>query len=171
MFLHNAAYTDRVILHIFLAYSPRAATLFDCVVVKIQWQQIAQERGGANSDIIDCRDKIWCRWQHCRMPSSGDALRHIGLLLTQSLRCSHRPQTDSAPGVATWEVISSARKSSPVRPLACNWYYCAQFIAKPKAACAALRFSWAATSSNLWLMTSSIKPEIQNIPLSRQRRT
>ena len=37
-------------------------------------------------------------------------------------------------------------KSSPVRPLACNWYYCAQFIAKPKAACA-LRFSWAATSS------------------------
>ena len=39
-------------------------------------------------------------------------------------------------------------KSSPVRPLVCNWYYCAQFIAKPKAACA-LRFSWAATSSNL----------------------
>jgi len=40
------------------------------------------------------------------------------------------------------------RKSSPVPPLACNWYYCAQFTAKPKAACA-LRFSWAATSSNL----------------------
>ena len=39
-------------------------------------------------------------------------------------------------------------KSSPVRPLTCNWYYCAQFIAKPKAA-GALRFSWAATSSNL----------------------
>ena len=38
-------------------------------------------------------------------------------------------------------------KSSSVRPLACNWYYCAQFIAKLKAACA-LRFSWAATSSN-----------------------
>ena len=38
-------------------------------------------------------------------------------------------------------------KSSPVLPLACNWYYCAQFIAKPKAVCA-LRFSWAATSSN-----------------------
>jgi len=35
-------------------------------------------------------------------------------------------------------------KSSPVRPLACNWYYCAQFIAKPKAACA-LSFNWAAT--------------------------
>jgi len=31
-------------------------------------------------------------------------------------------------------------KSSPVRPLTCNWYYCAQFIAKPKAA-GALRFS------------------------------
>jgi len=41
-------------------------------------------------------------------------------------------------------------KSSPVRPLVCNWYYCAQFIAEPKAACA-LRFSWAATSSNLGL--------------------
>jgi len=41
-------------------------------------------------------------------------------------------------------------KSRPVRPLACNWYYCAQLIAKPKAACA-LRFSWTATSSNLGL--------------------
>ena len=41
-------------------------------------------------------------------------------------------------------------ESGPVRPSACNWYYCAQFIAKPKAACA-LRFSWAATSSNLGL--------------------
>ena len=41
-------------------------------------------------------------------------------------------------------------KSNPVRQLACNWYYCAQFIAKPKAACA-LRFSCAATSSNLGL--------------------
>ena len=35
---------------------------------------------------------------------------------------------------------SKRPKSSPVRPLACNWYYCAQFIAKPKAACE-LRFS------------------------------
>jgi len=39
---------------------------------------------------------------------------------------------------------------SPVRPLASNWYYCAQFIAKPNTACV-LRFSWAATSSNLGL--------------------
>jgi len=64
-------------------------------------------------------------------------------------------------------------KSSPVRPLACNWYYCAQFIAKPKAACA-LRFSWSATSSNLGLlanMASSIKPEVHNVSLRRQRRT
>ena len=56
-------------------------------------------------------------------------------------------------------------KSSPVRSLACNWYYCAQFTAKPKAACA-LRFSWAVTSSNLGLwanMTSSMKPEVQRI--------
>ena len=41
-------------------------------------------------------------------------------------------------------------KSSPVRPLACNWYYCAQLIAKPKAACV-LRFSWATTSSSFGL--------------------
>ena len=38
-------------------------------------------------------------------------------------------------------------KSSPVCPLACNWYHCAHFAAKPKAACG-LRFSWAATSSH-----------------------
>jgi len=57
-------------------------------------------------------------------------------------------------------------KSSTVRPLARNWYYCAQFIAKSKASCA-LRFSWAATSSNLGLwanMTSSIKQEVHNTP-------
>ena len=35
-------------------------------------------------------------------------------------------------------------------PLACSWYYCVHFIARSKAACA-LRFSWAATSSNLGL--------------------
>jgi len=64
-------------------------------------------------------------------------------------------------------------KSSPVRPLACNWYYCAQFITKPKAACA-LRVSRAATSSNfgLWAnVTSSIKPEVHNVSLRRQRKT
>ena len=31
-------------------------------------------------------------------------------------------------------------KSSPVRPLSCNWFYRAQFLAKPEAACA-LRYS------------------------------
>ena len=64
-------------------------------------------------------------------------------------------------------------KSSPVRPLACNRYYCVQFTAKPKAACA-LRFSWAATSSNLSLganMTSFMKPEVHNVSIRRQTRT
>ena len=64
-------------------------------------------------------------------------------------------------------------KISPVRPLACNWHYCVQLIAKPKAACA-LRFGWAATLSNLGLwanMTSSIKPEVHNVSLRRQMRT
>ena len=62
-------------------------------------------------------------------------------------------------------------KSSPVRLQ--EWCYCAQFIAKPKAACAP-RLSWAATSSNLgfWAnITLSIKPEVRNISLRRQRRT
>jgi len=55
------------------------------------------------------------------------------------------------PGVATREVTLSARKVVPcVRWPATALYYCAQLIAKPKAACA-LRFSWAATSSNLGL--------------------
>jgi len=50
-------------------------------------------------------------------------------------------------------------RSSPMHPLACDWYYCTQLIAKAKATYA-LCFSWAATSSNLGLranMTSSIK--------------
>ena len=54
-----------------------------------------------------------------------------------------------------------------MRPLASNWYYCAQFIAKPKAVCA-LRLGWTATSSNFGLsanMTSSIKPELHNSSL------
>ena len=61
---------------------------------------------------------------------------------------SHRPQTP--PPVLPPGKFFKRPKSSPVRPLVCNWYYCAQFIAKPEAACA-LRFSWAATSSNLGL--------------------
>ena len=51
-------------------------------------------------------------------------------------------------------------KTSPVQPRACNWYYCAQFIAMPKAACA-LDSSWVAMFSNLGLsakMTSSSHP-------------
>jgi len=56
---------------------------------------------------------------------------------------------DFARGVAAWEVTLSARKVVPcVRRPATG--ITAQFIAKPKAACA-LRFSWAATSSNLGL--------------------
>ena len=50
-----------------------------------------------------------------------------------------------------------------MRLLACNWHYCAQFIAKPKAA-SALCFSWVATSSNLSLHTPF------NGPLSRTTR-
>jgi len=61
---------------------------------------------------------------------------------------SHKPQTP--PPCCHLGSYFQRQKSSPVRPLACNWYYCAQFVAKPKAACA-LRFSWTATSSQLGL--------------------
>jgi len=66
-------------------------------------------------------------------------------------------------------------KSSPVRPLACNWYYCAQFIAKPKAACGQAALQLGGDVEQPWLMSkydrSSIEPEVHNISLRQQRRT
>ena len=59
---------------------------------------------------------------------------------------SHRPQT--TPRCCQMGSYFKRPKSRFMHPLACNWYYCARFIANPKAACA-LRFSWAVTSSNL----------------------
>ena len=71
---------------------------------------------------------------------------------TLAINCQQgsRRSADTAPVLPPEPSYFKRPKSSPVRPLACNWYYCAHFIAKPKAACA-LRFSWAATSSNLGL--------------------
>jgi len=63
-------------------------------------------------------------------------------------------------------------KNSPVRPSACNLYYCTHSIAKPVAVCT-LRFSWAAKSSNhgLWAnLTSLIKRKIRSVSLRHQRR-
>ena len=104
-------------------------------------------------------------------PDAGQNLRLIAVdvLDARAENCSNnRPQSrtaDSAPGAATWGVSLSAR------PLAYDWYYCAQFIAKPKAACA-LRFSWGGGDvEQHWLMTSSIKPEVHNVSLRRQRTT
>jgi len=81
---------------------------------------------------------------------------------------SHRLQT--RPPV--WSYFKRP-KSSPVRPLACNWYYCALFIAKPKAArkfASARRQRQAALA--LWAtVTSSIKPEVHDISLHHQRKT
>jgi len=68
-------------------------------------------------------------------------------------KCCQFVSTEAAAWFTTrWAKRTASRGlgSSPARPLACNWYHCAHFIAKPKAACA-LRFSWAATSSNLGL--------------------
>jgi len=64
----------------------------------------------------------------------------------------NKPVTDRRlrPRCCHLESYFKRTKSSSARPLACKWHYRAQFIAKSKAACA-LRFSWAATSSNLGL--------------------
>ena len=74
------------------------------------------------------------------------------VVLSQCVRgvtsSSTRPQTP-LPVCCHLESYFKRPKSSPVRPLACSWYYSAQFIAKPKAVCA-LRFSWAATSTNFF---------------------
>jgi len=81
----------------------------------------------------------------------------------------HRPQRRLRPRCCHLGSYFKRPKSSPVRPLACNWYYCAHFIAKPKAACA-LSFSWTAKSSNLGLSVTTYH-ELHNISLRRQRRT
>ena len=47
-----------------------------------------------------------------------------------------------------------------MRPLACNWYYYAQFVAQ---ACACTAFQLGGHVEQRWLMTSSIKPEVHNI--------
>jgi len=78
---------------------------------------------------------------------------------------SHRPLTP--PRCCHLGSYFKCPKSSPMRPLACNWYYCT-VLAKPKAACA-LPFRRVPTSSNLGLwanMTSSI----HKVSLRRQRR-
>ena len=63
---------------------------------------------------------------------------------------SHRPQTPPPPRCCHLGSYFKRPKSSRVRLSACNRYYCALFIAKPKAACS-LRFRCAASSSNLGL--------------------
>jgi len=91
----------------------------------------------------------------------------------EPLRACTRSRDMSKERRKNYNKCNKRPKSSPVRPLACNWYHCAQLIAKPKAACA-LRFSWAATSSNLGLwadVTSCLKPEVYNVSVRRQRRT
>jgi len=61
-------------------------------------------------------------------------------------------------------------KSSPVRPLACNWYYCAQSVSKPKAACTLLRFSWAAASSNWLVSKCDVNHKVRRPSLSEKDR-
>jgi len=65
-------------------------------------------------------------------------------------------------------------KSSPVRPLACNWYYCVQFIAMPKAGCLCAALQLGGDVEQPWLMRRYDvihKPEVHNVSLRHQRRT
>ena len=91
--------------------------------------------------------------------ATGEHRQLAGDQRLPALPPAHAPVMNStlrppSPGIATWEVTLSAPKVVPcvcyASVTACNWYYCAQPIAKPKAACA-LRFSWTVTSGNLGL--------------------
>ena len=70
----------------------------------------------------------------CRLTNSAKALKAM-----RRPQGSHKPQTPSAVLPPGGGAYFKRPKSSPVRPLACNWYYCAQLIAKPKAARALLQ--------------------------------
>ena len=83
--------------------------------------------------------------QKCRIVSGN----HMHCFLCNEFAvCNHKADIDRRlrPWCCHLGSNFERPKTSAVHPLACNWYYCAQFIAKPKAACA-LRFIWAATSS------------------------
>ena len=129
-----------------------------------------QVRVGGDGVAVQQRRQLFGRQQHPAgrvnkeaVPPNERAAPSNGAVTDRTLRprCRHLESYFKRP------------KSSPVRPLSCSWYHCAQFIAEPKAA-RALRFSWAATSNNLALlanMTSPIKPEVHNVLLRRQSRT
>ena len=81
----------------------------------------------------------------CR-ESSRQLLSKLRAHVKQGSQRSQTPPPVLSPGKLRY---FKGHKSSPcVRCPATGWYHSAQFIPKPKAACA-LRFSWAATSSNL----------------------
>ena len=95
---------------------------------------------------------------------------------TDSSSCTHRPRyngnkADSTPAVAGWGVtLRETSRSSLDRPLPATGIHMRQ----AQAACQPRCLSLAATSSSLSLcanMTSSIKPEIRNVSVRRQRRT
>ena len=51
-------------------------------------------------------------------------------------------------------------KSSPVRPLACNWYYCAGTVYSQVQGCVCIALQLGGDVEQPWLMTSSRKPEV-----------
>ena len=85
----------------------------------------------------------------------------------QTQQNSHRPQ--ASPPVPPPGSYFKGPKSRLVRPLACNWYYCAPLIARPKAAHALHSVRRDVEQIGLRAhMMSSIKPEINNLALRRQ---
>ena len=85
---------------------------------------------------------------HGDMPPTGeywdlliDTSQNVQFVLRENARevCSvysHRPQTPPPVLPRRTREVTFERPNSTVVPLARNWYYCTQFIAKPKAACA-----------------------------------
>ena len=100
--------------------------------------------------------------------SSRRSAATLYLRVEQSQQGSRRPQTPPPPGVATREITSSARKVVPrasvgLQQVLLRTVYTP--VAKRTGSCA-LRFSWAATSSNLGLCantTSSTKLEAHDV--------
>jgi len=103
--------------------------------------------------------------------ADGDvSLRDI---LHRSLTATEQSWTaDSAPGVATWEVTLSARKVVLCVRWPATGITAHRLWPSQDCVCTALRLG-AATSSNLGLwasMTSSIKPEVQDVSLQSHGR-
>jgi len=106
----------------------------------------------------------WLRWgrsfvpSYLMLPSRSSSVPVNFSIESTSVSCNFSPAQNKPvidrrlrPRCCHLGSYFKRPKSSPVRPLAWDWYYCAQFM------CTA-RFSWAATSSNLGFLANMTSP-------------